>query len=674
MLDIFTVIITIRFKLQEIKEMYQQEEDCLSVYAASWSSSNTNAVKSDGYDTMDEMEEITEWEVIDEVGESSEEEAPTEAQRLIVERSPEREVESEASDQKDDDKVETENVEHLDNVTVTIDNDTYLRSVKATRLTKDLRLNQVRPSVKPGPSGPSGDREDQQSVVPVIRIIPDLQNRLPKGLKSYERLPSELLPDDIRRCPICEIPKRSHIRRHILITHVPWFWSPTTACWICQEQASHKTSLIYKHSIGHSHIDLDTFNEANLHKWCYLMNGAFYLLIHWLNLENLDDLLTYVRERKIQARGTFSEADIRCMTFYTKHYSDQQVQRFQINPVNHVICIMHTEIISRLLIRIKTDRRLQHFTKSHRQLTSSGMNINAEIPLTITESFEFIDTHFHLDSLAQKLHRPTSSPFTFQSIQDLIAPNCKNQLLYGIANYVYPYHWQSWQEQVDNDKIRTTFGIHPHIAARGTTKRQQQQLEKYIKTEKCIAIGETGLDYTTICGCIKDGNQCQSPQTCFERIKANQEDALLFHLQLASQNNLPVVLHCRDQGDGSAATRTLEIIMQNGFTHLKFHRHCFCGTLDELDAWKKLPQIVFGITGKTSTSEDLQIHNAAARIPDNQLILETDAPYLPPFTGCKINHPWNLIDIAIFLAKLRNSPLPFLIDLTNTNSRNFYRL
>jgi len=84
------------------------------------------------------------------------------------------------------------------------------------------------------------------------------------------------------------------------------------------------------------------------------MNGAFYLLIDWLNLENLEDLLNYVRDREIQARGTFSKADIRCMT----------------------------------LLRSRTERKT-----SSRLLTSAGIIV--DVSLAITDSFHFIDTHFH---------------------------------------------------------------------------------------------------------------------------------------------------------------------------------------------------------------------------------------------------------------------------------------
>jgi len=103
----------------------------------------------------------------------------------------------------------------LDNVTVTVEQDSLQRSVKATRLTGDLRLREPH---YPRPV-PSGVREPSNRIVTIT--LPD-SNLLPRRLKSYERLPTDLLPEGIRRCPICETPKRSHIRRHsnmVLVTH-----------------------------------------------------------------------------------------------------------------------------------------------------------------------------------------------------------------------------------------------------------------------------------------------------------------------------------------------------------------------------------------------------------------------------------------------------------------------
>ena len=150
-----------------------EQEDCLSVNASSWSTSETSrlhtpsdmfAELSEGNETVNEIEEIEEWELVDEVGESDSDDnrgdTTSEAPRLVVE-------------EPSLDPPETTNF--LDNITITVQQDYLQRSVKATRLTKDLRLRESH-SFRPGPSGPSGDREPSSSTI----TLPD-SNILPRG-------------------------------------------------------------------------------------------------------------------------------------------------------------------------------------------------------------------------------------------------------------------------------------------------------------------------------------------------------------------------------------------------------------------------------------------------------------------------------------------------------------
>ena len=75
----------------------------------------------------------------------------------------------------------------LDNVTVTVEQDSLQRYAKDTRLTRDLRLREPH-SARPGQSG---DRDPSNRIVTITLLY---SNLLPRGLKSYDRLPSDLLP------------------------------------------------------------------------------------------------------------------------------------------------------------------------------------------------------------------------------------------------------------------------------------------------------------------------------------------------------------------------------------------------------------------------------------------------------------------------------------------------
>lgn len=150
--------------------------DVLSVVASTWSD-ETNAEKTDGYETVDEIEDMEgDWEVIDEIGDSDEEnEEPRmvivkdplqdypsfEASRLVVvEEEPEQDkLEQEIKKQSQNEQSidQQSSVDHMDGVMITEEPDSWTIIVKASRLTSDLRPK----SKSNTPAGSSGGREDQ---------------------------------------------------------------------------------------------------------------------------------------------------------------------------------------------------------------------------------------------------------------------------------------------------------------------------------------------------------------------------------------------------------------------------------------------------------------------------------------------------------------------------------
>ncbi|CAG2221683.1 tatD [Mytilus edulis] len=196
-------------------------------------------------------------------------------------------------------------------------------------------------------------------------------------------------------------------------------------------------------------------------------------------------------------------------------------------------------------------------------VTYEGAWIVDTVPVLL-EPFVFVDSHFHLDLILKRLHFNT-----FLHMSSRISPaEHNNTFYYGVANYVFPEHWDSWSVQVGAAKsVYVSFGIHPHIAAKGVSHKQLEDLDHLLGNYKCVAVGEIGLDFTTRCGC----KRCHTPQQCQQRMWDCQEKALLEMLQIAQRRQLPVILHCRDRGSGDAAARVLAII-RSGFAELHYHR------------------------------------------------------------------------------------------------------
>ncbi|CAG2252032.1 tatD [Mytilus edulis] len=424
------------------------------------------------------------------------------------------------------------------------------------------------------------------------------------------------------KCFVCGLVTHGKMRRHVLKTHLPWYWEPHTACWSCEVQEAQAGSLAQRHTMEHG-----------------------------------------VEKRTVHVRqNQFSSQELQLLTFWADNYCPSSVPTYICNPPNHLICLFNWELIAVLLSRVGSVKQ-ERFLVQKQRLTYEGANIAEPISQS-EDQLAFVDSHFHLDQILRRMRLRN-----FQHLQSLVAPGCSQYFYYGVANYVFPSRWNNWASDVGFARsVYVSFGIHPHITAEGISKRQMDQLDSLTDSHLCVAIGEVGLDYTTTCIC----RPCRNPSKCKEEARRNQEEAFVQMLLLARRKHFPVIIHCRDCGDGSAAKRTLEIILYHDLVDMKFYRHCFDGTIEEMTDWQQLPTIIFGVSVKfIRDNTGLEV---IPRIPPHQLVLETDSPFLSPFPWCPVNHPWNLSVIAKEVSRLRNIPLSVLMWTVNDNALKFFQI
>lgn len=189
------------------------------------------------------------------------------------------------------------------------------------------------------------------------------------------------------------------------------------------------------------------------------------------------------------------------------------------------------------------------------------------------------------------------------------------------------------QQWAQNYQLYSTAGVHPHDA-KSVSANYIETLKALLAKPEVIAVGECGLDF----------NRDFSPRPIQEAVFRQQ-------LSLAEQLDMPVYLHERD------ATDTMLAI-------LKEHRvrgvlHCFTGEQHALDAYLDYG-LYIGITGWVCDERRGQTLQALVpQIPDERILLETDAPFLLPRTlspkpKSRRNEPAFLIEVAKQVALLRN--------------------
>ncbi len=203
-----------------------------------------------------------------------------------------------------------------------------------------------------------------------------------------------------------------------------------------------------------------------------------------------------------------------------------------------------------------------------------------------------------------------------------------------------------------HDWIYTSAGIHPHEAGRAE-KRHLDRLRQAAREPKVVAIGEIGLDYY----------YDHSPREVQKQVLINQ-------LEIAAEAKLPVIIHCRD------AWGDLKEIMGGlgSGSGLRGILHCYTGNRE--DAFKFLDWgFLISFAGNVTFKKADPIRAVAAEIPLDQLLAETDSPYLAPVPNRgKRNEPAYVQEVTRQLADLHHLSCEQMGEQVTRNFEDFFGL
>jgi len=200
-----------------------------------------------------------------------------------------------------------------------------------------------------------------------------------------------------------------------------------------------------------------------------------------------------------------------------------------------------------------------------------------------------------------------------------------------------------------NFNVFCTVGTHPHNAHEELDVTSDD-LVRLAEAEKCVGIGEVGLDY----------HYDLSPRDA-------QAQGFRVHIDAARRTGLPLVIHSREAEDDTISILREEMA-KGKFTPLL---HCFTSHRRLADAAVDMGGYVsFSGILTYKTAEDLR--ETAAALPIERIIVETDSPYLAPipYRG-KSNEPAFVVKTLETLAKTRNLPVEEMACIT---TENFFRL
>lgn len=181
--------------------------------------------------------------------------------------------------------------------------------------------------------------------------------------------------------------------------------------------------------------------------------------------------------------------------------------------------------------------------------------------------------------------------------------------------------------------VYAAVGIHPCDAFETDEEQNMQHLRELAVHEKVVAIGETGLDYY------------------WDDVdRETQKRGFIRQIALANELKLPLIVHNRD-----AHADTLSILKE--YKPESAIIHCFSGSAEMAKELSKMGYYI-SFSGSVTFKNARQLPEAVKAVPLNQLLVETDSPYLAPEPkrGTR-NDPTNVLYTAAKIADILNLPL-----------------
>ncbi|MCR4866810.1 MAG: TatD family hydrolase [Lachnospiraceae bacterium] len=203
--------------------------------------------------------------------------------------------------------------------------------------------------------------------------------------------------------------------------------------------------------------------------------------------------------------------------------------------------------------------------------------------------------------------------------------------------------------------VYAAIGVHPSETLE-LNDENLDLLRQRMKDERCVAVGEIGLDYHFL-------DEYPDPDKKTQKIWFEKQ------LQLARELNKPVIIHSRD-----AAADTLEIMKKSEYSSLKFDMHCYSYSKEMVKELNKL-DCYYGIGGVITFKNAKKLVEALQEMPINRIMLETDCPYLAPTPHRgERNSSYYLPLVAQRIAELKGLSYDDIVSITCENAKCFFNM
>ena len=203
-------------------------------------------------------------------------------------------------------------------------------------------------------------------------------------------------------------------------------------------------------------------------------------------------------------------------------------------------------------------------------------------------------------------------------------------------------------------EIYFAVGVHPYDAK----NYDKSSLKEFVSHPKCVAIGECGLDYFRL---PKDEED-------IKKEKSLQKEVFLNQINWAKELNLPLIVHVRESSEDC-----LELLAKYA-GEMGGVLHCYNANESLLKLSNK--NFYYGIGGVLTFKNAKKLINVYPKIPNDRLLIETDAPYLTPHPHRgKRNEPAYTELVVEKMADISSLNYKDIVEITTINAKKlFYKL
>ncbi|MEA2048210.1 MAG: TatD family hydrolase [Campylobacterota bacterium] len=252
-----------------------------------------------------------------------------------------------------------------------------------------------------------------------------------------------------------------------------------------------------------------------------------------------------------------------------------------------------------------------------------------------------IDTHCHLDDER------------YNEDLDQVLKNAKKE---GVKKFIIPGAELHTLERAValSERYKEVYfavGVHPYDAQ----NYDRSKMEQFVHHPKCVAIGECGLDYFRL----------PETQEEIEEEKALQKKVFIDHILWAKALKKPLIVHIRESSEDSLEILDTYAGEEGGVLH------CYNADESLLKLAKK--NFYYGIGGVLTFKNARKLINVYPKIPEDRLLIETDAPYLTPHPHRgKRNEPSFTTFVAEKMSEISTHTKEEIATLSTENAKRLF--